>query len=175
MRSALSQQQAGALEAAETLYRRALDIAPGTPDALHMLGAICYQTGRRWEAFGLIHRALDLTEWQFAGMRHNMGLIVAHLMREPDADAYEQDTADDRARAQLWAASEKLVALARNVEQHALADERVPLHVPASTARRFRSSSGIRPTSFHVFLHPKHCRAYRVGQLRDHCGRRCFE
>jgi GT2 family glycosyltransferase len=134
MCSALSQQQAGALEAADTLYRRALNIAPGTPDALHMLGAICYQTGRPWEAFGLIHRALELTDWQFAGMRHNMGLVIAHLMRDPDADSYERDTADDRPRAQLWAASEKLVALARNVEQHALSDEREPLRVAVASA-----------------------------------------
>jgi GT2 family glycosyltransferase len=136
LHAALSHQQAGALKAAEDLYRRALAIAPDDPDGLHMLGAICYQTGRAWEAFELIDRALALTDWKFGTMRYNMGLVIAQLMRDADAGAPEGGLVDGRPRAAVRAASEKLEALARASVHYALYDEREPLAVPCAPMPR---------------------------------------
>jgi glycosyltransferase involved in cell wall biosynthesis len=77
MQKALSAQQARRLDEAEALYRRALQIAPQTPDALHMLGVIRYEQGDYVEAKALICQALDLTGWQYPSYRHNLGLVVA--------------------------------------------------------------------------------------------------
>src|SRR5437016_9135050 len=92
MMSALREQRAGNLAAAETLYRAVLDRQPDEADSLHMLGVICYQTQRLWEAFRHIRRALDQTAWHVASMRYNLGLVLAMLSAEPvplagDADA----------------------------------------------------------------------------------------
>lgn len=58
LRLAVQQHQAGALPAAEALYRRVLEAEPGQPDALHLLGVAAYQAGRHGEAVDLIGRAI---------------------------------------------------------------------------------------------------------------------
>jgi GT2 family glycosyltransferase len=132
--AALGQQQAGALPAAEALYRRALALAPDHPDGLHMLGTICYRTGRSLEAFELIGRALDATGWKFAPMRYNMGLVVAQLIRERDGGSESGAVPDSRQWAAVQAASEKLTALMRTHTEHALSDGREPISVAEVTA-----------------------------------------
>ncbi len=51
---ALAHHQAGELEAAETLYRQALALAPSDPDALHLLGVLAHQRGQHEQAAVLI-------------------------------------------------------------------------------------------------------------------------
>ena len=48
--SALTSHQAGNLAEAESGYRRVLGLARSHPDALRLLGVLCYQTGRMDEA-----------------------------------------------------------------------------------------------------------------------------
>jgi tetratricopeptide (TPR) repeat protein len=76
---ALAEQRAGRLDAAESLYRRALEIIPDHPDALHMLAVVRLAQGVPRDALGLIVRALDATAWQVDGMRTNLGLVLASL------------------------------------------------------------------------------------------------
>jgi glycosyltransferase involved in cell wall biosynthesis len=77
MTAALAAQQARRLDDAERLYRDAIALAPDAADALHMLGVIRYERRDYAEAKALILRALDLTNWRYAGYRHNLGLVVA--------------------------------------------------------------------------------------------------
>ena len=170
--SALSLQQAGSLQAAENLYRRALAMAPNHFDGLHMLGVICYQTGRLWKAFDLIKRALDLTEWQIVAMRYNMGLVVAQLMRDPAPDMGERDIPGER-RAALRAAREKLSALARNVQQYEVSDDLDPLCVTRVQMPRVSIVIPAFDRHIHARMYPQHCPAYGTGPIRDHSRRRC--
>jgi predicted TPR repeat methyltransferase len=57
--TAVRLQRAGHLDAAEELYRRVLESAPGNPDALHFLGVLSHQRGRSAEAADLIRQALE--------------------------------------------------------------------------------------------------------------------
>lgn len=50
--------QAGRLDEAAAIYRRALSVAPKHPDALHLLGLLLHQQGRNEEAVELIRRAI---------------------------------------------------------------------------------------------------------------------
>ena len=84
MQAALSAQQARRLDEAAELYRKALSFDPEQPDALHMLGVICYERGDDVEAATLIRRALDLTQWRFPAFRHNYGLVLARAFRDRD-------------------------------------------------------------------------------------------
>jgi glycosyltransferase involved in cell wall biosynthesis len=76
---ALAAQQARNLVVAETLYRKALEALPDHPDGLHMLGVVRMELGAPHEAANLIFRALDLTQWQIASYRHNLGLALSKL------------------------------------------------------------------------------------------------
>jgi 2-polyprenyl-3-methyl-5-hydroxy-6-metoxy-1,4-benzoquinol methylase len=82
--AALRHQQAGELECAEARYREVLESTPNDADCLHMLGVICYQTGRLREALRLIDQALDLTGWQFDSMRYNLGFVISRLLEGPE-------------------------------------------------------------------------------------------
>lgn len=55
---ALDHHSAGRLSEAETLYRRVLDVAPGQPDALHLLGVLTGQLGETDKAAALIESAI---------------------------------------------------------------------------------------------------------------------
>lgn len=57
--AAVRLQRAGHLDAAETVYRRVLEVAPRNPDALHFLGVLSYQRGRSAVAVDLIRQALE--------------------------------------------------------------------------------------------------------------------
>jgi 2-polyprenyl-3-methyl-5-hydroxy-6-metoxy-1,4-benzoquinol methylase len=81
--AALRYHQSGALTEAERCYRQALRKVADEPDCLHMLGAVCYQTGRLHEAAQLIGRALALTGWRIAAMRENLSLVFSHLLQQP--------------------------------------------------------------------------------------------
>ncbi len=94
MHRALLLQQAGDLQAAESLYRMALEDARGEPDCLHMLGVICYQTGRYAEAARLIWQALQITGWSIDSMKHNLSLVVSRMF--DDSSTWDGATWRDR-------------------------------------------------------------------------------
>ncbi len=56
----IARHQAGALADAQALYRQLLKLAPGQPDALHMLGVSEFQLGRPADAARLIAQALAI-------------------------------------------------------------------------------------------------------------------
>lgn len=84
MEAALEAQRARNLKLAAEHYRRALALAPDEPDALHMLGVICYERDELAEAYALILRALDLTGWKILSYRHNLGLVLACFATQRD-------------------------------------------------------------------------------------------
>ncbi|MDQ2988074.1 MAG: hypothetical protein M3R60_03100 [Pseudomonadota bacterium] len=57
LRHAMAAHQAGRLDDAERGYRSLLPAAPNHPDALHYLGVLVHQRGRRQDALPLIERA----------------------------------------------------------------------------------------------------------------------
>ena len=85
MEEALAAQLRASLPDAERLYRAALTIDPHAADALHMLGAICYQTGRLLEGYDLIRKALEETGWQIPMIRHNFALVLSSMLATDDA------------------------------------------------------------------------------------------
>ena len=91
MAQALSAQQSGSLELAETLYREALAMRPEHPDALHMLGVVCHCLARFREAARLIRRAGEITRWGLAGhpaqLRAGPRLAHARPEHRPDREA----------------------------------------------------------------------------------------
>lgn len=94
MEEALAHQQRRRNDEAERLYRAALEILPDQPDALHMLGVICYERGDLVRAKALVLRALDLTAWRHWTYRHNLGLILTQ-----EYAAHGWDPAADRTEA----------------------------------------------------------------------------
>src|SRR5690349_7630171 len=108
MNSALRAQQAGNLALAETLYRQVLDRQPDEPDSLHMLGVICYQTQRPWEAFEHIYHALELTGWQVWAMRDNFCLVLGVVSADQPPSAGSLSEGVDPRSAMLGKAKQKL-------------------------------------------------------------------
>jgi polysaccharide pyruvyl transferase WcaK-like protein/glycosyltransferase involved in cell wall biosynthesis len=155
MTVALRQQQQGALDAASASYRQALDLGADLPDALHMLGVICFQTRRFWTAFDLIRRALDRTEWAIPAMRYNLRLVLGELLGSDDA-ALAIVAGDDPRWPDLDAAGRRLTAVTspRAMDSGVGADvvsgsnEREPrariLVVDASTPAPDRQSGSVR-------------------------------
>lgn len=93
MSEALAQQKAHRPAEAERSYRAALELQPGHPDALHMLGVICHERGDHQRAKAYVLQALEATGWKIWTYRHNLALILA--------DEYPPqvwDTVVDRAR-----------------------------------------------------------------------------
>jgi len=80
MQRALAAQTGGDLAAARDMYDEVVKRAPETFDALHMLGVVCYQTGRLADAYAHLRRALDLTDWRVPAMRANLSLLVDALL-----------------------------------------------------------------------------------------------
>ncbi|MDR7038240.1 MULTISPECIES: tetratricopeptide repeat protein [Methylobacterium] len=75
---ALRAHQAGDGAVAETVYRRILDVAPESADALHYLAILLHQTGRSVEAIRLMERAIEI-EPDEAGLHNNLGNILFEL------------------------------------------------------------------------------------------------
>ena len=136
MTSALHEQRAGNFAAAETLYREVLDRQPDEADSLHMLGVICYQTQRLWEAFQHIRRALDLTGWQVASMRYNFGLVLAMLSAELVQSAGSLADDVDAKAAMLKDAKAKLLQASKLVTVHRLEERVAPLAIPGAVDPR---------------------------------------
>jgi predicted O-linked N-acetylglucosamine transferase (SPINDLY family) len=90
LQGALAQHQSGQLAQAEALYRQALAVQPSNPDALHLLGVLCYQSGRSAAAVELIGRAL-MTNPAFPQACFNLGIALKSLGRlDEAATAYQR-------------------------------------------------------------------------------------
>lgn len=99
IRYAISLQHKRQLDAAETLYRRVLVLAPEHPDALHYLGLLRFQRGRANEAVELLQRAIEC-EPEFADFHNNLGNVCTALgWVEAAADSYRKAIALDPRRA----------------------------------------------------------------------------
>jgi len=83
VRAGLAHHQAGRLDQAEALYRKALEKDPDHADALHLLGVIAYQSGQIGPAIQLIERALPaLIELPDAHLNHGNALQRAGRVAE---------------------------------------------------------------------------------------------
>jgi predicted TPR repeat methyltransferase len=69
------------------LYRRILDAAPDSLDALHFLALLCHQAGRNSEAQGLIEKIISLDP-RNADAHNNLGNVLESLGRLPEAEDY---------------------------------------------------------------------------------------
>ncbi|MFO0706645.1 MAG: tetratricopeptide repeat protein [Nitrospira sp.] len=82
--------QAGQLAEAERSYQLALEMAPGHPEALHLLGLLAYRVGNPDQAIALITQALEGTPssplyW------FNLGVVTQRAGKRDDAvRAYER-------------------------------------------------------------------------------------
>lgn len=82
--------QAGRLSEAERSYQLALEMAPGHPEALHLLGLLAYRVNRLDQAIDLITQAIDASPsnplyW------FNLGVVTQRAGKKDEAvRAYEQ-------------------------------------------------------------------------------------
>ncbi|MGA8148514.1 MAG: tetratricopeptide repeat protein, partial [Gallionellaceae bacterium] len=60
IQEAIEHHQAGRLPEAEAIYRQILQVEPGHPDALHLLGMLAHQVGRKEIAVELIGKAIKV-------------------------------------------------------------------------------------------------------------------
>lgn len=81
---ALSAQQAGRLDEAESQFRFVLLRSPDHPDALHHLGILLSQKGRPDEAVALVRKSLDLVPDE-SGWHNNLGNLLAAQGRNAEA------------------------------------------------------------------------------------------
>ncbi|MFT3735431.1 MAG: tetratricopeptide repeat protein [Rhodocyclaceae bacterium] len=72
------------LDAAETIYTRILEAAPDLPDALHFLGVLNNQRGKREQAVALIQRAIELAP-DYLDCYLNLGNVLAESGRLDEA------------------------------------------------------------------------------------------
>jgi glycosyltransferase involved in cell wall biosynthesis len=77
MSEALAHQKARRSTEAERSYHAALELQPGHPDALHMLGVISLERGDHHRAKAYVLQALEATDWKIWTYRHNLALILA--------------------------------------------------------------------------------------------------
>ena len=94
--------QGGRLQEAEATYRKALDLAPNHPDALHHLGLLLYRLNRFDEAIATIARAIEQAPasplyW------FNLGVVSQKAARPDDAiRAYRQAVALNPRHLEAW-------------------------------------------------------------------------
>lgn len=93
---------AGRLAEAEARYEALLRRAPHQAQALHLLGVLCWQTGRAERAALLIGRALEL-EPRHAAARSNLGNVLRTLGRlDEAAREHGRATQLDPTNADFW-------------------------------------------------------------------------
>lgn len=86
---ALEHHQLGRLAQAEAIYQQILQIEPGNPDALHLLGLIAYQTGHIEAAEELIGKAISVQP--SASMYCNLGNALKDLGKlEAAVESYRE-------------------------------------------------------------------------------------
>ena len=85
MRLAMELHRGHNLESAEKIYQRVLAIAPEHPDALHYVGILAHQEGRRDEAIRLMARSVELVP-DHAGFHSNLGNLMFTCERFDEAE-----------------------------------------------------------------------------------------
>lgn len=86
MQTALAHHRAGQLVQAEALCRQALQIKPGYPDALNLLGLIAYQAGQNEQAVDFIRQAISANK-RVPDYYKNLVAILIALGRLGEAEA----------------------------------------------------------------------------------------
>lgn len=76
IKAAVEQLQAKDFASTERFCRQALDLAPGHPQANHLLGYVYYQQSRDEEASRLMRAAGTATNWGSLAMRHHYGKVL---------------------------------------------------------------------------------------------------
>src|SRR5207249_9035653 len=80
------QHQRSAMPAqAEQIYRQILQYEPDQPDALNLLGVLCFQSGRLREGFELLMRAVAVAP-NIAEFHNNLGVICQAIGNLPEAE-----------------------------------------------------------------------------------------
>lgn len=82
--AAIAHHQGGRLAEAERLYRRILDVEPGHPDALHLLGLIAHGVGQHESALRLIREATEVRP-DVALYHSSLGTVFQGLGRLDEA------------------------------------------------------------------------------------------
>jgi predicted O-linked N-acetylglucosamine transferase (SPINDLY family) len=86
LRDGVAHHQAGRLREAEALYQRALELHPGQPDALNLIGLIQHQRGRTATALARFDEALAIAP-SVPEYHNNRGMALSRLGRLDEAIA----------------------------------------------------------------------------------------
>ena len=90
LRQAFGLHQQGQLAQAETLYREALTMQPDNPDALHFLGVLESQQGRREAGLSLIDRAVKVNPRNTAAFYNRAGILRDMARLEEALESYDR-------------------------------------------------------------------------------------
>jgi Predicted glycosyltransferases len=130
MQSAQREVRAGNFAVAERLWKELLAGQPDSVECLHVLGGICYRTNRPWDAVEYLTRALDLTDWHSATIRHDLGLVLATLSASMPRSFNSAIEGTDAKEVMLDNARKKLVAASRTPAVHRQEEGVVLLAIP---------------------------------------------
>ena len=84
MQAAVGHHSAGRIQEAESIYRQVLERNPDVPDAVHLLGVVCHQTGNHEEAVQYISKAISLNDSQ-AVYHSNLGAALLAMGKKDEA------------------------------------------------------------------------------------------
>lgn len=103
VQAGVAKHRSGALDAAEAIYRQVLSANPVQPDALHFLGMLLSQRGRRDEGIALIERATQVAP-DYVDAFNNLGNVLRVAGRIEQAErAYRHALALDPRAANVHA------------------------------------------------------------------------
>ncbi|MDP9173999.1 MAG: tetratricopeptide repeat protein [Planctomycetota bacterium] len=89
LESAAESHRAGRLDEAQALYRQILTEYPAQPDALRLLGVLCFQLDNKAAALELLQRSVA-ADPRIAASHCDLGIVLATLQRIPEAIASYQ-------------------------------------------------------------------------------------
>ena len=90
LRQAFGLHQQGQLAQAETLYRDVLNMQPDNPDALHFLGVLESQRGRREAGLSLIDRAVKVNPRNPSAFYNRAGILRDMARLEDALESYDR-------------------------------------------------------------------------------------
>jgi predicted TPR repeat methyltransferase len=144
-------------QGAEELCRRILGVAPGHPDALHLLGVQCHQMGKSDEGLGHIQASIAAVP-NFPGFYNNLGNVHMSRGEVPEAlSAYQRASALDPDNADLHNnlgalyKAERRFAEAQAAYEHAIALEATHLNAHNNLGLLY-AELGDRPKAIHYYV-----------------------